>query len=259
MSAIVPAESNVPAAPQVRSAADLDPATRAALLGFGMSLADTKYWLGRRLSEWADGAPTLEAAVGAAAIAQDEIGHARSLYVMLSGLPGAPAELNTDSDLARAVHFSPAFLARPWPSWLDVIATLALLDLALRLVFEAARGSRYEPLAQRTAKILQEEGFHRIFGDGWLARVAASGDPARARLQAAFDRVWPVAAAWLGPPDDQALGLLFESGVLSMPAGDLRRAWLARATRICEKHGLTVSAADPDWSRWEPARRQIAE
>ena len=42
------------------------------------SLADNKSALGRRYAEWAVSAPTLESAVAAAAMAQDELGHARS-------------------------------------------------------------------------------------------------------------------------------------------------------------------------------------
>ena len=41
------------------------------------SLADNKSALGRRYGEWAVSAPTIESAVAAAAMAQDELGHAR--------------------------------------------------------------------------------------------------------------------------------------------------------------------------------------
>ena len=50
------------------------------------SLADNKAALGRRYAEWAISAPTLESAVAAAAMAQDELGHARSTYPVLKAL-----------------------------------------------------------------------------------------------------------------------------------------------------------------------------
>src|SRR5262249_57296345 len=50
------------------------------------SLADNKAALGRRYAEWAVSAPTLESAVAAAAMAQDELGHARSTYPLLQAL-----------------------------------------------------------------------------------------------------------------------------------------------------------------------------
>ena len=52
------------------------------------SLADNKYVLGRRYAEWCTGAPMLESAVAAAAMAQDELGHARSFYPLLRGFGG---------------------------------------------------------------------------------------------------------------------------------------------------------------------------
>ena len=58
--------------------AELGQAEREALGGVIASLADNKAALGRRYGEWAVSAPTLESAVAAAAMAQDELGHARA-------------------------------------------------------------------------------------------------------------------------------------------------------------------------------------
>ncbi len=253
--------ANVNAAPppRLRTAADLDAETRAAFLQFTLSLADTKYWLGRRISDWANGAPALEASVGAAAIAQDELGHARSLFAMLGGFPGAPPELNTETDLARSVRFNPAALERPWPTWLDAVAGLVLLDGALRQVFEAARASRYEPLAGRAAKILQEEHFHHLFGRSWLARLATASPAASAQMQQAVERQWAVAAAWFGPPGEPGLAALQRAGILALDSAGLYDAWQARAAEVVRLGGLTLPAAPPDWSRWQAARRHTPQ
>ena len=70
-------------------------------------LADTKYFLGRRISEWAPGAPFLEAAVACAAIAQEELGHSRAIYPLSKNCPGpdAPVPLEREgtasADTAR--------------------------------------------------------------------------------------------------------------------------------------------------------------
>ena len=50
----------------------------AAMVAMISSYADNKGALGRRYGEWAVSAPAVEAAVAAAAMAQDELGHARS-------------------------------------------------------------------------------------------------------------------------------------------------------------------------------------
>src|SRR5436190_20092764 len=64
-------------------AVDAATATMISLIG---SLADNKGALGRRYGEWAVSAPTIESAVAAAAMAQDELGHARSTYPVLPKL-----------------------------------------------------------------------------------------------------------------------------------------------------------------------------
>jgi len=56
------------------------------------SYADNKDALGRRYGEWAVSAPTVEAAVAAAAMAQDELGHARATYPVLAKLGHPRAE-----------------------------------------------------------------------------------------------------------------------------------------------------------------------
>jgi len=56
----------------------------AALFAVLSSLADNKQAIGRRYAYWCNGAPALEAAVAAAAMTQDELGHARTLYPLQS-------------------------------------------------------------------------------------------------------------------------------------------------------------------------------
>ena len=72
--------------PHDHRAARLDPGGDQAMKTVLASLADNKAALGRRYAEWAVSAPTLESAVAAAAMAQDELGHARSTYPVLKGL-----------------------------------------------------------------------------------------------------------------------------------------------------------------------------
>ena len=51
-------------------------------------VGDNKYYLGRWLSQWAVGAPGLESAVAAAAIAQGHLGQARTLFAFIDELAG---------------------------------------------------------------------------------------------------------------------------------------------------------------------------
>ena len=69
----------------------------AAMVALISSYADNKGALGRRYGEWAVSAPTVEAAVAAAAMAQDELGHARSTYPVLAKLGHPRAEDGLDT------------------------------------------------------------------------------------------------------------------------------------------------------------------
>ncbi len=236
------------------SVADLPAETAAALLRFGLALADSKHFLGRRLSEWVTAAPAMEASVAAAAITQDELGHARSLLAMLRDIDGAPEELNPETDMSRSTFFAPAALHHTWETWSDVLANMLLLDSALGLFFDAAAGCELAPLRQRVAKIRQEERFHRIFTQGWIARLAEN-ERSRAALQQAIDRHWPVAAAWFGPEDEADGRQLVADGLLEKHPGELAASWRESLAEFLEKHAISIPSHSIDWKHWNKETR----
>lgn len=209
--------------------------TQNALADLIIGLADNKYALGRRFSEWTNGAPTLEAAVAAAAMTQDELGHARSLYAALSSMPDAPEAYTREEKRDR--RFNLSLLDAPFASWAEFVAACALLDRALSLVFEAARESRYEPLRQRAGKILQEEKFHRLYAEGWLKRLAANAGT-RAAAQAAVNRVWAPTAQWLASAYN---GTLTADGTLSESADSLRARWIVEMKSLLNERGMEAN------------------
>ena len=133
-------------------------------------LADNKYVLGRRYAEWCSSAPTLESSVAAAAMAQDELGHARAIYPLLKTLnPNAGSEADPET---RTAFTTLSCLGEPFGGWEDFVAANVLIDNALTVVFEAGKDSSFEPLAGRSRKVLQEERMHAQHGDGWVRRMA---------------------------------------------------------------------------------------
>ncbi|MGH2914771.1 MAG: Phenylacetic acid catabolic protein, partial [Solirubrobacteraceae bacterium] len=148
--------------------AGLDAAT-ATVVSLIESLADNKSALGRRYAEWAVSAPTIESAVALAAMAQDELGHARSTYPVLAKLGMAREDEGVGGGQSLAV------LSRELPDWASVIAANAVIDGTLTTFVTGARDSSIEPLAQRARKILQEEGAHRIHAEAWLRRICRAG------------------------------------------------------------------------------------
>jgi phenylacetate-CoA oxygenase PaaI subunit len=232
------------------------------------SLADNKYYLGRRYAEWCNGAPTLEAAVAAAAMAQDELGHARAIYPLLRSFPGvAPAEIEPET----RQHFgNVSFLDAPFGGWSDFVAANFLLDTALTVLFEAARDSSYEPLRGRARKVLQEERVHELHGQGWVRRLAKAGGGVPADLSAALARMWAETLCWFGPPDDAGMAALRDDGVLDAPPDELRARLLGRIgpmlvqTELAEPLGLTrdgkrwVLTAPLPWDEWHATTRRLA-
>ena len=59
----------------------------AALVNLIAVLGDNVYFLGRRVSEWADAGPLLESTAACAAITQDKLGQSRAIYPLLEDLP----------------------------------------------------------------------------------------------------------------------------------------------------------------------------
>ncbi len=208
-------------------------------------LADNKYWLGRRYSEWTNRAPALEAAVAAAAMTQDELGHARSLYAALQSAPDAPEAYLKEEKRETSSHGIPMpwvnmpLLTQPFEHWADFVAAVVLVDRALTLVFESARASSYEPLRQRAAKILQEEWFHRQYGEGWLRKLAADANT-RDALQASLNRFWSPTAAWLTSSHGIPMPWLVASGVLTDDADALRARWESETQALLSRQGIPM-------------------
>jgi phenylacetate-CoA oxygenase PaaI subunit len=245
------------AAPVVVERADLaqvqslDPAVREPMRRLFASLADNKYLLGRRYAEWCTGAPMLESAVAAAAMAQDELGHARSFYPLLRGF-GADAQME-DKGWQTAPTNAVACLDRTFSHWTDYVAANVVLDTAFTTVFEAAADSPYEPLRQRAVKIVQEESAHWVHGAGWLRRLA--GQPA---MLPALEAVWDDALTWFGQDDDPTLAPLAAAGLLSATPDSLRHRLRSRLEPLLSETGMTAPLRrELPWPRWDAARRRL--
>jgi 1,2-phenylacetyl-CoA epoxidase catalytic subunit len=220
------------------------------MAGVVSSLADNKAALGRRYAEWGVSAPTLESAVAAAAMAQDEMGHARSTYPVLKALGAEAGDEGLDGRGHRL-----ALLDGELPDWTAFIAANLLVDGVLTTFVAACVDSSVEPMAARARKILQEEGSHRVHGEAWAKRLCrgGEGDALVARLR----ETWEHAGRWTGPNDDPGLQAALEERMVQRDAAFQReqvRAWLAA---LLEAEGVSLTLDEPsDWSRWDPERRR---
>jgi len=219
-------------------------ATMISLVG---SLADNKSALGRRYGEWAVSAPTIESAVAAAAMAQDELGHARSTYPVLAKLGVERSDEGLDAGHPLEV------IASELPDWASFIAANLVVDGVLTTFVASTRDSSLEPLAQRARKILQEEGAHKVHAEAWARRIGrVGGDDLRLLVQR-IDEMWASAARWPGPDDHPGYREAMEAGMVASSPADIRaqvRDWLRPLVS-------GVSLDEPaDWSDWDEQLRR---
>jgi ring-1,2-phenylacetyl-CoA epoxidase subunit PaaC len=196
------------------------------------SYADNKGALGRRYGEWAVSGPTVEAAVAAAAMAQDELGHARSTYPVLAKL-GHPRE----EDGLDTSHALP-MLREELPDWASMIAANLAIDGILTTWIAGARDSSIEPLAQRARKILQEEGAHKVHAEAWTRRICRSDD--RDLLLRRIGEAWEQAARWPGPDDDPGAAEAVAAGMLAYGPAEVRRQVRDWLTALLAGEGCTL-------------------
>jgi ring-1,2-phenylacetyl-CoA epoxidase subunit PaaC len=233
----------------------LQEAHRQPMFALLSSLADNKYLLGRRYAEWCTGAPMLESAVAAAAMAQDELGHARSFYPLLRGFsPSAEFAMEEKGWQERATSAMRCLDTR-FETWADFVAANLVVDTALTVLLEAAIHSPYEPLRQRARKIQQEESGHWVHASGWLRRLSGSV------LAPALAEVWDHAFTWFGMDDDPVVGSLAACGLLADPPKALRHRLRARLEPVLDETGLAepLLARELPWSRWDASGRRLAE
>ncbi|HEY3086192.1 MAG TPA: Phenylacetic acid catabolic protein [Candidatus Dormibacteraeota bacterium] len=226
-------------------------------------LADNKYWLGRHLSEWAVGAPSLEVAVACAAIAQGELGQARVLYPLLAELP-FPGPVDP-TERQRAYHVS--MLDAPFPTWSHAVAALLLVDGATTTMLEALRDGRYQALARRVPRMLEEEEFHRDFADGRV-RELVQLPGGLGQLQARVDEALAELLCWFGPPGEQGVDTLQGEGLLRSGNETLRQAYLDRIGPLLQEVGVQLRLGRDQasrrwedrqlpWERWNRLQRRL--
>lgn len=230
------------------SPVDAATATMISLIG---SLADNKTALGRRYGEWAVSAPTIESAVAAAAMAQDELGHARSTYPVLAKLG-----VHRDDEGLDAGH-PLSVIAAELPDWASVIAANLVVDGILTTWVAGVRDSSMEPLAQRARKVLQEEGAHRIHAEAWLKRICAAGGADRRLLESRIEQMWAAAARWPGPADHPGYRSAMSEGMIAEGPEEIRarvRDWLIERLGAA---GARAELPEPTaWSDWDERHRR---
>jgi ring-1,2-phenylacetyl-CoA epoxidase subunit PaaC len=189
-----------------------------------LALADDEHLMGQQHAEWIGVAPFLEEDLAFCSIAQDELGHAATLYELLSDDVDALA-FGRSPEEYRSCHL----VEVPCPDWADALARHWLYDLAEELRWDALAGSSVDAVADAVERAQREETYHRRHATALLQRML--DDPeAGPRVSAAIRRLLPLAdALWepvAGEDDAQA------AGVVTTGSAELRHVWRSRVVEV---------------------------
>lgn len=204
-------------------------------------LADDEVIVGHRNTEWTGHGPILEADIAFSSMAQDELGHAQVYYSLLHDLgEAAPDDLafmreTSDFKCAQLVEL-------PRGDWAFSVARQFLYDAAESVRLAALAKSSYAPLAQAARKFAGEEKYHLLHGKTWITQLGQATAESRARLQAAFDHVYPYA---LGLFETTEMDDAIVADGLQKPEAEIKEDWLAHITPVLHEAGLTLPEAAP--------------
>lgn len=231
-------------------------------------LADNELFHGLRIGSWATGAPSLEAAVACAAIAQDKLGHSRALYPLLEelGLPSvAPAAQPADDPRRR---YAVGFLDAPFSEWAQVVAALALISPGINIVLHGLTESAYTPLARRAQHVLGEEVLTATYAEG-LVRDLVAYPGGRERLQAQVDSLLPEMLCWFGPAGEPGFDTLVRAGLIDGDNETLRQTYVKQLGPLLAEAGVQApfqastgggwSYGTLPWERWNRRRRRLVQ
>jgi len=166
-----------------------------------LAIADDELVLGWRDSEWTGIAPVLEEDVAFSSIAQNEIGHARAIYQLLSDDADALAFDRPPEEYRSAQLVELRFV----PDWARTIARRVLYEAADELRLRTLMASDDRAVAGLAAKVDREEAYHRMHAEMWHDRLR--DEP---RYLAAVDELFPYTLAMADPDDHETLIARFE-------------------------------------------------
>lgn len=220
----------------IATAQALDPSLQAALVRYLTALADDEIVIGHRASEWTGLGPILEEDIAFSSMAQDELGHAWTLYSLLEGFgqgtPDAQAFLRGPEQFLNA-----QLCEAPRGDYGYSLVRAYLYDLAEAIRLDALTESRYEPLAAAAAKLRQEEKYHLMHGRTWVQKLAMGGDESRGHIQTGLDAVYPACAGLFEPVEGE--DALVSEGIVPASA-ELYARWRSLAEPFLESAGLTI-------------------
>jgi ring-1,2-phenylacetyl-CoA epoxidase subunit PaaC len=208
-----------------------------------LSVADDKLILGHRNADWTGLAPVLEEDIAFSSLSQDEISHAVALYQVVSNLTGttpdrlAYARKPEEFRCAELVELSDEF------DWAVAVCRSFFCDHLDFLRLGRLAGSAYVPLAQLASRLVAEEEIHVHHADTLLRRLGRGSSESHDRMQAALDRLAPLASMLLEPTP--GVELLEKQDVYPRLEQGMFDRWSADLQRVANEAGLRLELRPP--------------
>jgi ring-1,2-phenylacetyl-CoA epoxidase subunit PaaC len=182
-----------------------------------LEIADDELVLGWRDSEWTGIAPVLEEDVAFSSIAQNEIGHARAIYQLLSDDADALAFDRSPDEYRSSQLVELRFV----PDWARTIARRVLYEAADELRLRRLTASADAAVAGLAAKIDREEAYHRMHAELWHERLGREE-----RYRAALEELFPHALGLVEVDQRAALASRFgRAGIDAVERGAHADGW----------------------------------
>ena len=205
-----------------------------------LALADDELCVGQNLAWWIAVGPFLEEDLALTSISQDELGHARALYGLLSDDIDELAYGRQPHEY-RSAHLTEL----PCRDWGETLVRHFLYDTAESIRWAALADSSWEALGAVARRALAEERSHLRHASGLLSRLLRT-ESGCSQLLPLFDRFVPMACELFDlPPHCDADGLV-AAGVMARPVSEQRVEWQATVDEA-----LAQAGHQPQW----PAHR----
>ncbi|MEC9473525.1 MAG: 1,2-phenylacetyl-CoA epoxidase subunit PaaC [Actinomycetota bacterium] len=197
---------------------------------FVLAFADDELCVGQNHAWWIAIGPFLEEDLAFTSIAQDELGHARSLYSLLSDDVDRLAYGRNGPEY-RSAHIT-ELRCHDW-SW--ALVRHLLHDLAEQIRWSALIDSTWEDLGQTAERALGEEHFHLQHGSSLVDRLLSS-DQGRQRLTPAILELAPLGREYFTGSD----GSLMENGLISTPMVEQEQQWIDQTGDFFEQYDISI-------------------
>ncbi|HLH83868.1 MAG TPA: 1,2-phenylacetyl-CoA epoxidase subunit PaaC [Trebonia sp.] len=192
----------------------------AALAGQCLALGDDALIYSHRLQQWITRAPELEEETALANIALDLLGQARMLLTRAAQAEGRGRDEDRLAFFRDEGEFRNVRLVeRADADFAELVGRLLVFS-AWRLALMRGLAQAPDPvLAAIAEKSAMELAYHRDYAAGWVIRLGDGTEFSRAKMQAALDTLWPLAAELdLGGEADAFLDTVFAAAALTRPA-----------------------------------------